>query len=589
MNEAKDGPSTNEELDETGPQEVPDQNVNESEETKVSETNATDETELPKTEESQSEEPPASVQEQSPVQTETTEAKDADASDAAATTGDEFVKDDDDKTEATEESKADESQNVTSEKTDEDDKQSEKETVNSDDVVVESSEMKEEDAITSDIHKVKKKKEISIKWQEEVEITDEDVLSEEAKSKEESEGDQETKNIQMENVDIESRFPEQILPGIKEADESDTSKEEPREVLRPDSPSEQQEEEMEGKLESEDALSTDTTHDRAKLIEQYQQCISIRDQLQQQNAQIQQKLAEFFKKKKPDDNRADKEAKNLSDLEQRYLKLMAEIEDLQEKQEMETNAQIQRTEELEEQCAEKKEHVNADQRKLQEMKRQVAQHAINSRTGKPMPEKDIDQYLANEAKKDAELENVRLENIKLKNKLKKKELQLKSKEELAEGLHLIDFEQLKIENQTYNEKIEERNEELQKLRKKIKSTVEVQTHMKEKLQFIEVENEVLYKELQEIEAQVAQKRDELSRTKQMRDALKRSNTDLRKNCGLLGNQLLLRNFEDQKDENAKLLQKLENLKMRFAEYTMQAKHVQHKIDQVTQQRLAYQK
>jgi len=31
-------------------------------------------------------------------------------------------------------------------------------------------------------------------------------------------------------------------------------------------------------------------------------------------------------------------------------------------------------------------------------------------------------------------------------------------EELAEGLHLIDFEQLKIENQTYNEKIEERNE-----------------------------------------------------------------------------------------------------------------------------------
>lgn len=31
-------------------------------------------------------------------------------------------------------------------------------------------------------------------------------------------------------------------------------------------------------------------------------------------------------------------------------------------------------------------------------------------------------------------------------------------EELAEGLHMIDFEQLKIENQTYNEKIEERNE-----------------------------------------------------------------------------------------------------------------------------------
>ncbi len=52
----------------------------------------------------------------------------------------------------------------------------------------------------------------------------------------------------------------------------------------------------------------------------------------------------------------------------------------------------------------------------------------------------------------------RHENIRLKNQLKKRESQLKSKEELAEGLHMIDFEQLKIENQTYSEKIEERNE-----------------------------------------------------------------------------------------------------------------------------------
>ena len=70
----------------------------------------------------------------------------------------------------------------------------------------------------------------------------------------------------------------------------------------------------------------------------------------------------------------------------------------------------------------------------------------------------MEQYLVNESRKEEEVVKVRLENIKLKNKLRKKEMQLKSKEELAEGLHMIDFEQLKIENQTYNEKIEERNE-----------------------------------------------------------------------------------------------------------------------------------
>lgn len=70
--------------------------------------------------------------------------------------------------------------------------------------------------------------------------------------------------------------------------------------------------------------------------------------------------------------------------------------------------------------------------------------------------------------------------------LKKLEMSLKKKEELAEGLHLIDFEQLKIENSTLNEKIEERNEELNKLRKKTNQTVQVLTHIKEKLQFVQV-------------------------------------------------------------------------------------------------------
>lgn len=50
-------------------------------------------------------------------------------------------------------------------------------------------------------------------------------------------------------------------------------------------------------------------------------------------------------------------------------------------------------------------------------------------------------------------------------------------EELAEGLHLIDFEQLKIENQSLNEKIEERNEDLVKLRKKTATTVQVPTSL----------------------------------------------------------------------------------------------------------------
>ena len=49
--------------------------------------------------------------------------------------------------------------------------------------------------------------------------------------------------------------------------------------------------------------------------------------------------------------------------------------------------------------------------------------------------------------KEEEVQRVRLKNIHLANQLKRIEQTLRQKEELAEGLHLIDFEQLKIENQ----------------------------------------------------------------------------------------------------------------------------------------------
>ena len=45
-----------------------------------------------------------------------------------------------------------------------------------------------------------------------------------------------------------------------------------------------------------------------------------------------------------------------------------------------------------------------------------------------------------------------------------------------------------------------------------------------------------------------QKRDVLTRTKQVRDALRMDNLKLKQKCGLLGNESLLRDFEYRKDE-----------------------------------------
>ena len=109
-------------------------------------------------------------------------------------------------------------------------------------------------------------------------------------------------------------------------------------------------------------------------------------------------------------------------------------------------------------CEVKQSLVDEERSEYNRLKKDAAAKSISVHTGRAPAAKDVEALMQREMQKELEVINVRLENIRLKNQLKKKEMELKAKEELGEGLHMIDFEQLKIENQTYNEKIEERNE-----------------------------------------------------------------------------------------------------------------------------------
>ena len=57
--------------------------------------------------------------------------------------------------------------------------------------------------------------------------------------------------------------------------------------------------------------------------------------------------------------------------------------------------------------------------------------------------------------------------------VKKMEQQLHQKEDMGEVLHVVDFDQLKIENQQYLDRIEERNTELLRLKATTGKAVQV--------------------------------------------------------------------------------------------------------------------
>lgn len=202
--------------------------------------------------------------------------------------------------------------------------------------------------------------------------------------------------------------------------------------------------------------------------------------------------------------------------------------------------------ELQAKLNEKQAKCHEIEQQFKELKKSVAQNAVFSRTGKKIPAKTLGEWEESESMKDQEVHQYRLQNIALRNRLANKEKILKKKEQLADGLHLIDFEQLKIENQTLNEKIEERNEELHKLRTKIIETVVILSHTREKLQYLQEQNRAHAVDLNELADKLNNDKNEQSKLKKQREKLQKINLKLKQQTGIVNNQELQRDFDERK-------------------------------------------
>ncbi|XP_051500611.1 coiled-coil domain-containing protein 96 isoform X1 [Myxocyprinus asiaticus] len=301
------------------------------------------------------------------------------------------------------------------------------------------------------------------------------------------------------------------------------------------------------------------------------------DNLSKLNGQLQNKIAEHLSKKTADDEHP-KMAKEIS-VQEQYQECMDLMEDLKLQHHRRSELYQQQTVELHQQSQEKLNQVKQELRLFATLKHEVALTALTGKVGKRAALAKLEQLHAEEQKQEDELAYVRLNNIKLKNKICKYEAALHSKQELADGLLLMDFEQLKTENQTFKAKYKERREELLRLKKKVACSVQGISHVKEKLNFLQMENEAKRTHLAEAEALVAHKRDVLTRTRQARDSLRTDNLKLQQRCGLLGNTTMLRDFEEKVDTSEFLQHRLEMLKRRHAELILKCAGVKQKIEQ----------
>ncbi|NXN95726.1 CCD96 protein, partial [Rhinopomastus cyanomelas] len=188
--------------------------------------------------------------------------------------------------------------------------------------------------------------------------------------------------------------------------------------------------------------------------------------------------------------------------------------------------------------------------------------------------KTMDLMQALEWDKEQRVREARVENIRLNHEIQNLEIILKAQ---GEGQRFMDFEYLKKENQNKSKKIDDLSAEILKLKKKVSNIVLILSQFKEKLQFVEAENEARKAELMGTVNILSQKRDILTKTKQARDRLRTNNLKLQQKCGLLGNEILLQDFEETVDTIENLSGRLETLKRHHADLIRASMKIQEKI------------
>lgn len=192
---------------------------------------------------------------------------------------------------------------------------------------------------------------------------------------------------------------------------------------------------------------------REEFVKAIQDALAERDQLKRHNVDLQKSIQGIFERQEIGASTAAQVGERSGDAamnEHKYLNTLANVHqvrfNLRETQERYNKMAT----ELQEKLNEKQSRCAEITKQFKELKRTVALNSYLSRTGKKIDPGKLVEWEEKDDAKDAELHQCRLRNIALRNRLANREKALKNKEKLADGLHLIDFEQLKIENQTLN-------------------------------------------------------------------------------------------------------------------------------------------
>ncbi|KAL3272862.1 hypothetical protein HHI36_014323 [Cryptolaemus montrouzieri] len=209
--------------------------------------------------------------------------------------------------------------------------------------------------------------------------------------------------------------------------------------------------------------------------------------------------------------------------------------------------------------------------------REIGTGLISTKTGKEIPDKVVEQLLRRQINAANQISELRLKFITKRDELVEKTAELKSLDNIGEDLSLMDYEQLKIENRAHSDKLEEREEELTKLRIKCRNAVQVMAHVREKAAALDADMDILKEEYEEVHAEYIEIRERLNFYKTERDIIRNKTMKLKAESGLLTKPKLLFDMETSMEELKVYEKHLERVKEEYMLKTQQIRNLRKNI------------
>lgn len=233
--------------------------------------------------------------------------------------------------------------------------------------------------------------------------------------------------------------------------------------------------------------------DRTPYYEKHEKLVSEITAEKLRNNILQKRLAKFFKRRKMD--HVLKETDQQIDTQERYWKKLDAYEELSKLDSLQRTTITTKLDNLKLERESKCRDLQKMFEDLQIQEKDTGYGLIHTKTGKPIPDKLVERMVHRQKQQMQTVGDMRLKYIQLKNVVAEKQNAISQLDKIGENLYLMDYEQLKVENRSYMDKMEEKDEELSRLRNKCQKTIQILAHMREKSAALESDISDLSEEL----------------------------------------------------------------------------------------------